>query len=168
MTDRCPWCGRVGRRARNRCAAGEGGHVDNPTYQQVCTGQTGHAEVIQVEFDPTVISYSKLLEVFWTTHDPTTLNRQGPDVGTQYRSAIFYHNNRQKELAQKFKQALDKSNAFRGPIVTEITEFDSFYEAKNYHQDYFALNGRQPYCKAVIRPKVKKVKKVFQDYLKKK
>lgn len=143
-----------------------GGQLANPTYEQVCSGLTGHAEVIQVEFDPRIISFAKLLEVFWTTHDPTTLNRQGADIGTQYRSAIFYHNENQKELAAKFKTELDKSNAFRDPIVTEITEFDAFYPAKDYHQEFFALNGRHPYCKAVIRPKMKKVKKVFKDYLK--
>ena len=143
-----------------------GGHVKNPTYHAVCSGTTGHAEVIQVTFDPKVISYAELLEVFWQTHDPTTLNRQGNDAGTQYRSAIFYHNDEQRKLAEHYKQKLDASGAFRGSIVTEITAFSEFYPAEDYHQNYFQDNPRQPYCTAVIRPKVEKFKKVFQDKLK--
>jgi peptide-methionine (S)-S-oxide reductase len=143
-----------------------GGHVANPTYKQVCTGNTGHAEVIQVVYDPKKISYDELLEVFWKTHDPTTLNRQGADVGTQYRSVIFYHNNEQKEKAEKYKAELDKSGAFNNPIVTEIAPYTVFYPAENYHQDYYEQNGAEPYCNIVIRPKVEKFQKVFKDKLK--
>lgn len=143
-----------------------GGHVANPTYREVCTGNTGHAEVIQVVYDPKKITYDELLEVFWQTHDPTTLNRQGADVGTQYRSVIFYHNNEQKEKAEKYKAELDKSGAFNNPIVTEISPYTKFYAAENYHQDYYELNGDQPYCNIVIRPKVEKFQKVFKSKLK--
>lgn len=143
-----------------------GGETKNPTYEQVCSGMTGHAEVIQVAFDPKVISYPELLEVFWKTHDPTTLNRQGNDFGTQYRSAIFYHNEVQQRLAEHYKKELDDAGAFSGPIVTEITPFDVFYPAEDYHQKYFDANPRQPYCAAIIRPKVDKVRKVFADKLK--
>lgn len=143
-----------------------GGHVKNPTYEQVCTGLTGHAEVIQITYDPKVISYDELLEVFWKTHDPTTLNRQGNDVGTQYRSVIFDHNDQQRQLAEEYKRKLDASGAFRAPIVTEIARFEAFYPAEDYHQKYYELHGRQPYCQLVIRPKVAKFKKVFHDKLK--
>jgi peptide-methionine (S)-S-oxide reductase len=143
-----------------------GGRVPNPTYEQVCTGATGHAEVIQITYDPAVITYPELLEVFWKTHDPTTLNQQGPDHGTQYRSAVFYHNEEQRELAEKYKERLDQSGAFDAPIVTEITKFQKFYPAEDYHQEYFALNGRQPYCRAVVKPKVVKFRKAFKDKLK--
>ncbi|WP_205513403.1 peptide-methionine (S)-S-oxide reductase MsrA [Longitalea arenae] len=143
-----------------------GGHVDNPSYKQVCTGNTGHAEVLQIVYDPAKITYDELLEVFWQTHDPTTLNRQGNDVGTQYRSVIFYHNNEQKEKAEKYKAELDKSGAFNNPIVTEIAPFNKFYVAENYHQDYYNQNGAQPYCNIVIRPKVEKFQKVFKSKLK--
>jgi peptide-methionine (S)-S-oxide reductase len=142
-----------------------GGTVKNPTYEQVCRGTTGHAEVIQVTYDPKVITFPELLEVFWKTHDPTTLNRQGPDEGTQYRSAIFYHNPEQKELAEKYKKKLDESGAFSAPIVTEITAFSEFYPAEGYHQNYFVTNPNQPYCRAIIRPKVEKFEKVFKDKL---
>lgn len=145
-----------------------GGKVKNPTYEQVCTGLTGHAEVIQITFDPQAISYDELLEVFWQTHDPTTLNQQGADIGTQYRSAIFYHNEKQRELAEHYKQQLEKEHAFRRPIVTEITPFETFYSAEDYHQDYYNSHKSQPYCSAVIRPKVSKVQKVFRDKLKQK
>ncbi len=138
-----------------------GGAIDNPTYKQVCTGTTGHAEVIQVVYDPTKISYPELLEVFWSTHDPTTLNRQGADVGTQYRSAIFYHTEKQKQMAEKYKEELETAKAFDRPIVTEITPFVKFYKAEDYHQNYYKENGSQPYCQMVIRPKVEKFKKVF-------
>ena len=138
----------------------------NPTYEDVCSGTTGHAEVIQVTYDPKIISYPELLEVFWQTHDPTTLNRQGNDVGTQYRSAIFYHDDEQRKLAEHYKQELDKSGAFRGPIVTEITAFTEFYPGERYHQNYFNLNGGQPYCAMIIKPKVEKFEKVFHDKLK--
>lgn len=144
-----------------------GGHVDKPTYKEVCNGTTGHAEVIQVVYDPKKITYDELLEVFWQTHDPTTLNRQGNDVGPQYRSVIFFHNNEQKEKAEKYKAELDKSGAFGNPIVTEIAPFSKFYAAENYHQDYFNQNGSQPYCNFVIRPKVEKFQKVFKGKLKK-
>lgn len=143
-----------------------GGTKINPTYKEVCTGETGHAEVIQVTFDPTVISFKELLEVFWKTHDPTTLNRQGEDVGTQYRSAIFYHNEVQKKLAEEYKSKLEESKVFKNPIVTEITKFSKFYPAENYHQDYYEQNKTQPYCSFVITPKVEKFKKVFESKLK--
>jgi peptide-methionine (S)-S-oxide reductase len=143
-----------------------GGHLRNPTYQQVCTGLTGHAEVTQVTYDPNEISYAELLEVFWKTHDPTTPNRQGNDVGPQYRSAIFYHNDEQRKLAEHYRLELDKSGAFRAPIVTEIVPFREFFPAEDYHQNYFQLNPRQSYCQRVIRPKVEKFQKVFKDKLK--
>ncbi|MGL1889748.1 MAG: peptide-methionine (S)-S-oxide reductase MsrA [Reichenbachiella sp.] len=143
-----------------------GGEVDNPTYKEVCNGTTGHAEVLQITYDPSVISFTELLEVFWKTHDPTTLNRQGNDTGTQYRSVIYYHNEEQKELSVKYKQKLDESGAFQDPIVTEITAFDKFYLAESYHQNYYNLNGSQPYCNFVIQPKVEKFRKVFADKLK--
>ena len=143
-----------------------GGKTKNPTYQEVCTGETGHAEVIQIKFDPKVISFRELLEVFWETHDPTTLNRQGADVGTQYRSAVFYHSPEQKEAAEKYKAELNKELVFKVPIVTEITAFDKFYKAENYHQDYFANNRAQGYCQFVIVPKIDKFRKIFKDKLK--
>ena len=142
-----------------------GGNVKNPTYDAVCSGTTGHAEVIQVKFNPEIISFTELLEVFWQTHDPTTLNRQGADVGTQYRSVIFYHNPEQKELAEKFKQKLNAAGIYSNPIVTEITEFDTFYKAEEYHQEYYNNNKSQPYCNFVITPKLEKFKKVFKDKL---
>jgi peptide-methionine (S)-S-oxide reductase len=143
-----------------------GGHVKNPSYKEVCNGTTGHAEVCQLSFDPNEVSYDELLEIFWQTHDPTTLNRQGNDVGTQYRSVVFYHNETQKELAQKYKLELDKAGIYNDPIVTEIAPFDKMYVAENYHQNYFNENGSQPYCSFVIQPKVDKFKKVFKDKLK--
>ncbi|MFD2246748.1 peptide-methionine (S)-S-oxide reductase MsrA [Pontibacter ruber] len=143
-----------------------GGHVDNPTYKQVCSGTTGHAEVLQITYNPDVISYEQLLQVFWETHDPTTLNRQGNDVGTQYRSVIFYHNEQQRQLAEKYKQELDASGAFDAPIVTAIEPYSNYYPAENYHQNYFINNGSQPYCAFVVRPKVDKFRKVFKDKLK--
>lgn len=143
-----------------------GGHVKNPSYKEVCAGTTGHAEVLQIVYDPAVVSFKDLLEVFWKTHDPTTLNRQGNDIGTQYRSVVFYHNDEQKLLAEKYKAELDASGAFSKPIVTEITSFTEFYRAENYHQDYYSLNGTEPYCTYVIQPKVEKFKAVFKDKLK--
>ncbi|HLY71547.1 MAG TPA: peptide-methionine (S)-S-oxide reductase MsrA [Puia sp.] len=143
-----------------------GGSVRNPTYEQVCGGNTGHAECLQIIYDPKLISYDELLEVFWESHDPTTLNRQGNDVGTQYRSAIFYHDDFQKQKAELYKQKLNESKAYDKPIVTEITKFSEFYPAENYHQDYYRLHGSQPYCSLVIRPKVEKFEKVFKDKLK--
>jgi peptide-methionine (S)-S-oxide reductase len=143
-----------------------GGKVVNPTYEQVCTGSTGHAEVIQVTYDPKVIKFSDLLAVFWQTHDPSTLNRQGADSGTQYRSAIFYHTDEQKKEAEFYKKKLDESGAFRSPIVTEITKFEKFYPAEDYHQEYYAANPEAGYCRMVIQPKVEKFKKAFADKLK--
>jgi peptide-methionine (S)-S-oxide reductase len=134
-----------------------GGQTANPTYKDICTGETGHAEVAQVEFDPAKVSFEELLKVFWKSHDPTTLNRQGADVGTQYRSVIFYHDERQQALAEKSKQAADKSGAFANPIVTEISPLTAFYPAENYHQDYFDNNPNAPYCQYVIRPKLEKL-----------
>lgn len=139
-----------------------GGKTKNPTYEDVCTGTTGHAEVIQVEFDPSVVSFAKLLEVHWKTHDPTTLNRQGYDEGTQYRSAIFYENDEQKKVAEEYKEKLNK-DVFDGKIVTEITPLDVFYPAEKYHQNYFNLNTGKGYCRAVIIPKLKKFEEVFKD-----
>jgi len=144
-----------------------GGNVENPTYKEVCEGTTGHAEVIQVVYDPSKITYDDLLKAFWQSHDPTTLNRQGNDVGPQYRSVIFYHNDEQKEKAEKYKAELDKSKAFDNPIVTEISPYSKFYVAENYHQDYYNNNGSQPYCYYVIKPKLEKFNKVFKDKLKK-
>ena len=144
-----------------------GGQTVNPTYKEVCTGETGHAECLQIIYDPERISFDELLAVFWETHDPTTLNRQGADVGTQYRSAIFYHNAEQKEKAEKYKEQLDKSGAFERPIVTEIAPFTTFYPAEDYHQQYFQNNeNSNPYCKIVIRPKLDKFRKVFAEKLK--
>ena len=144
-----------------------GGHTDNPTYREVCNGNTGHAEVIHIAYDPKKVSYVVLLEVFFKTHDPTTLNRQGNDVGTQYRSVIFYHNDGQKKAAELVIKELDASGAFDEPIVTEVTKFEKLYPAEDYHQNYYALNGMQPYCQAIVRPKVEKFRKVFKDKLKK-
>lgn len=143
-----------------------GGHVTDPTYKDVCSGNTGHAEVARIAFDPTVITLDELLEVFWQTHDPTTLNRQGADVGTQYRSAIFCHNEEQLQTATEYKKRLNEAGAFRAPIVTEVVAASAFYPAEDYHQNYFALNGEQGYCQMVIRPKVDKFRKVFADKLK--
>jgi peptide-methionine (S)-S-oxide reductase len=143
-----------------------GGLVEKPTYRQICTGTTGHAEVIQVIFEPSKISLEALLEVFWATHDPTTLNRQGADVGPQYRSAIFFHSESQQAVATRMKAELNSSGIFDSAIVTEITPFTNFYPAENYHQDYFNQNGMQPYCQFVVRPKVEKLKKYFAERLK--
>jgi peptide-methionine (S)-S-oxide reductase len=142
-----------------------GGHVDNPTYRQVCGGDTGHAEVIQIEYDPSQTSYEQLLEIFWKTHDPTTLNQQGNDYGPQYRSVIFYHNEEQKRLAEEYKRKLDQAKIWKDPIVTEISAFTNFYPAENYHQDYYNQNKSQPYCTFVIKPKIEKLEKVFREQL---
>ena len=144
-----------------------GGNVVNPSYEAVCSGKTGHAEVTQITYDPKVISFDELLEVFWKTHDPTTLNRQGNDIGTQYRSAIFYHDEEQKNLAEKYKAELDKSGAWDNPIVTEISPLKNYFPAEDYHQEYYANNPNQGYCAFVIAPKLEKFKKVFKDKLKK-
>jgi peptide-methionine (S)-S-oxide reductase len=142
-----------------------GGEVPNPTYKDVCTGLTGHAEAVEIEYDPTKVPFEKLLEVFFATHDPTTKNRQGADVGTQYRSGVFYHDDEQKRIAEEVIKRLDDSGAFPAKIVTEVTKATTFYPAEDYHQDYFANNPRQPYCQAVVAPKVDKVRKVFKDLL---
>jgi peptide-methionine (S)-S-oxide reductase len=143
-----------------------GGVVRNPSYEEVCTGKTGHAEVCQITFDPSVISYDELLETFWKTHDPTTLNRQGNDIGTQYRSVIFYHNDMQRELAEKYEDELERAKIYDKPIVTEIVPFKEFYKAENYHQNYYNQNMDKPYCSFVITPKIEKFKKVFKEKLK--
>ncbi len=143
-----------------------GGTVPNPTYEEVCMGTTGHAEVSNIIYDPSVISFDRLLEAFWKSHDPTTLNRQGNDVGPQYRSVIFYHNAQQKEKAESYKKKLDLSGAFDQPIVTAIEPLENFYPAENYHQDYYENNPDKAYCQFVIRPKLEKFKKVFKDELK--
>ena len=144
-----------------------GGHVSNPSYEAVCTGETGHAETVQVTFDPHVVSYRQLLEVFFTIHDPTSLNRQGADVGTQYRSAIFYHNPNQKAVAEGLVHELEAEKLWEKPIVTELTPFSAFYPAEDYHQEYFKRNPYQGYCMAVIAPKVTKFRKKYMDMLKK-
>ena len=144
-----------------------GGHVAHPTYEQVCTGTTGHAEVIKIGYDPQVINFEALLEVFFKTHDPTSLNRQGNDVGTQYRSAIFYRNEQEKEISAKIIEELDNSGYYSGKIVTTLEPLEAYYAAENYHQDYFRLKGDQnPYCQMVVKPKLEKFEKVFKDKIK--
>ncbi len=143
-----------------------GGHVKNPSYKEVCTGTTGHAEVVQVTFDPDVVSFSDILEVFFMTHDPTTLNRQGNDVGPQYRSVIFYHNEAQKEIAEKVIDLFEKEKVYDKPIVTQVEPFEKFYEAEDYHQNYYNRNKGQGYCQYVITPKLEKFRKIFKDQLK--
>ncbi|WP_322488607.1 peptide-methionine (S)-S-oxide reductase MsrA [Chloroflexus sp.] len=138
-----------------------GGHVPNPTYRQVCDGNTGHAEAVQIRFDPSQISYRELLEIFFSIHDPTTLNRQGADVGTQYRSAIFYHSDEQRQIAEQLVREWSEQRVFRDPIVTEIVPATTFYPAEDYHQEYFARNPYQPYCQFVVAPKVAKFHKLF-------
>ncbi len=145
-----------------------GGTVPNPTYSEVCGGTTGHAEAVQVTFDPDVISFADLLGVFWRTHDPTTLDRQGADVGTQYRSAIFYHDESQRETAERSRREADEAGLWPDPIVTEIVPFTAFYAAEGYHQDYYRLNPYQPYCRLVIDPKISKLQKEFAEKLKEK
>lgn len=140
--------------------------VADPSYEAVCTGRTGAAEAVQVTFDPSVISYDKLLEIFWHVHDPTTLNRQGNDVGTQYRSAVFYHNDEQKRIALATKEAVDRSGTYKKPVVTEISPFTNFYPAEAYHKEYYERNRYQPYCMAVIDPKVRKLLKEYRDEVK--
>jgi peptide-methionine (S)-S-oxide reductase len=144
-----------------------GGKRENPTYEQVSSGASGHAEVTRIEYDPSIISFDELLEVFWVSHDPTTLNRQGADVGTQYRSVIFYHNQKQKEIAEQYKTKLNEAGAYENTIVTEITELSAFYPAEDYHVNYYNNNKKAPYCAFVIQPKIDKVKQVFKDKLKK-
>ncbi len=142
-----------------------GGTKPNPTYKQVCTGTTGHAEVTNITYDPSVISFDELLAAFWTSHDPTQLNRQGNDVGTQYRSVIFYHNDEQRQKAEDYKRKLNEEQAYSGPVVTEIAPYQEFYKAEDYHQNYYNDNGAQPYCVFVVKPKLDKFKKVFKDKL---
>jgi peptide-methionine (S)-S-oxide reductase len=142
-----------------------GGIVENPSYEEVCTGKTGHAESIQIEFDPTVTPYEKILDVFWHTHDPTTLNRQGNDVGTQYRSAIFYHDQKQKEIAKNSKRDLEKAGVYKNPIVTEITPFKNFYVAEDYHKNYYEKHQDAPYCSFIINPKVHKLTQKYGNDL---
>ncbi len=144
-----------------------GGHVANPSYRDVCTGNTGHAEVVQIQFDPKIVYDRDLLNVYFTIHDPTTLNRQGADVGTQYRSAIFYHDDEQKKIAEEVIKDLNAKKIWDNPIVTEVTKFDEFYKAEDYHQEYFAHNPYQPYCQVVVAPKVAKFRKHFIEMLKK-
>lgn len=143
-----------------------GGHIKNPSYKEVCTGTTGHAEVTQIYFNPAIISFEDLLDVFWHTHDPTTLNRQGNDMGTQYRSVIFYHDENQKRMAEESKNRIDHSGTFKDPVVTEISPLVNFYEAEDYHQDYFNNNPNQPYCSVVISPKIKKFTAKYKERIK--
>ncbi len=143
-----------------------GGSIKNPAYREVCTGRTGHAEVVQITYDPEVVSYKEILDVFFMTHDPTTLNRQGNDVGTQYRSVIFYHNEEQKETAEELIRLFNKENTFNNPVVTEIVPFETFYKAEDYHKDYFEKNPDQPYCQFIVAPKVDKFKGMFRNKIK--
>ncbi len=143
-----------------------GGKTKNPNYRDVCSGITGHAEVIQISFDPAIISFSEILEIFWATHDPTSLNQQGADFGTQYRSVIFYHTPQQKEIAEKYKEKLNQENAFNKPVITEITAFEKFYPAEKYHQDYYANNSSKGYCQITIAPKLQKLRNKFAEKLK--
>jgi len=167
----CFWCVEAVFQQLNGVHAVEsgysGGQTRNPTYKEVCTGNTGHAEACRITYDPALISYTELLEVFWKTHDPTTLNRQGGDLGTQYRSVIFYHNDTQQSLAMEMKSKLDAAGIWKDPIVTEIVPFKEFFVAEAYHQEYYFENTSQPYCSAVITPKLEKFRKVFADKLKK-
>ena len=144
-----------------------GGHVANPTYEEVCTGTTGHVEVVQITIDPDIISYRELLEIFFAMHDPTTLNRQGGDVGTQYRSVIFYHNGEQKATAEKVIEELNKAETYDAPIVTKVEPFKAFYEAEEYHKDYFKRHPEKPYCKLVISPKIAKLRENYWNKFKK-
>ena len=144
-----------------------GGSVANPTYEEVCAGSTGHAEVVQITFNPRIITAEKLLQIFFVIHDPTTLNRQGADVGTQYRSIIFYRNQKQKDVIDKVIGELKKDKVYKNPIITEVVPFQSFYAAEDYHQDYYSQNKEQSYCRVIINPKLEKFKKTFRDNLKK-
>jgi len=166
----CFWCTEALFKRLNGVISVKSGYaasqVANPSYQQVCTGRTGAAEAVQVTFDPSVISYATLLEIFWGTHDPTTLNRQGNDTGTQYRSAVFYQSDEQKQTALAVKEAVEKSGAYKNPLVTEVSAFTNFYPAEEYHDDYYDSNRAQPYCALVIDPKVKKLLKTHSKELK--
>jgi len=143
-----------------------GGNIKNPTYKEVCSGLTGHAEGVEIVYDKTKISFAELLEVFWKTHDPTTINQQGADHGTQYRSAVFYHNEEQKAIAEEYKKELNAAQVYPNPIVTEVKPASTFYAAEDYHQDYYNANGSEPYCKFVIQPKLEKFEKIFKDKIK--
>jgi peptide-methionine (S)-S-oxide reductase len=143
-----------------------GGNIKNPSYKEVCNGNTGHAEVCQIIFDPSKITFSELLEVFWKTHDPTTLNRQGNDMGTQYRSVIFYHTTEQKLLAEQYKEQINDEKAFQNPVITEIVPFTNYYAAEEYHQNYYNLNSEEGYCKFLIQPKLEKFEKIFKNKIK--
>lgn len=166
----CFWCTETIFRRLNGVISAvsgySGGTTVNPTYKEVCTGTTGHAEVVQVTFDPAIINLVEILEVYWKMHDPTTLNRQGNDIGTQYRSVVYYHNEHQKQVAEDIKNELSEAHIWPDPIVTEITKFEVFYPAEDYHQDYFNHHGEEPYCNLVIAPKVEKFKKVFNEKMK--
>lgn len=165
----CFWCTEAVMEATHgvhSAVSGYSGGGPLPTYEAVCSGTTGHAEIVQVEYDPAEVTYAQLLEIFFRTHDPTTLNRQGADRGTQYRSVIFYHNEEQQRVAEEVKQAIDASGAYSNPIVTEVSPLTKFYAAEAHHQDYFAKNPTQGYCRAVIAPKMDKFRKVFSDRLK--
>lgn len=166
----CFWCTEAvfqGLKGVRRAVPGYmGGQTGNPTYEEVCTGATGHAEVVRIAYEPSVVSFGVLLEVFWATHDPTSPGRQGNDVGTQYRSAVFYHGEKQKALAEAGKAVLEASGAWPGPVVTEVSPATAFYPAEAGHRDYFNLHGSAPYCEAVIRPKVEGFRKAFADRLK--
>ena len=143
-----------------------GGNVPEPSYEDVCTGETGHAESIQVTFDPSLVSYADLLRIFFTTHDPTTLNRQGADVGTQYRSAVFYHNPEQERIARQVVEEFERSKVWKRPIVTEVAPYKTFYKAEDYHQEYYTRNSRQPNCRVVIEPKIAKLREHYRERLK--
>jgi len=170
LADGCFWCTEaIFKRLKGIISVKPGyagGNIENPSYEQVCTGKTGHAEAIQIEFDSSIIPFEKILEVFWHTHDPTTLNQQGNDIGTQYRSAIFYHDEKQKEEAQISKEELVKERVYKNPIVTEIIPFTNFYEAENYHKDYYDRNKEYPYCNFVIDPKIQKLMREFSKDIK--
>ena len=167
----CFWCLEAVflelRGVENVASGYAGGVVPNPTYEQVCTGRTGHAEVVQVTFDPSVIAYRDLLEIFFTIHDPTTLNRQGADAGTQYRSAIFFHSPAQQAAAQEVIAALEAEHVWGQPIVTQLVPFETFYPAEEYHRDYYRRNPNQGYCRMVIAPKVSKLRKIYFEKLRK-
>lgn len=170
LANGCFWCTEaVFKRVRGILSVEpgySGGFVKDPSYDQVCTGETGHAEAIQIRFDPQIIPLEKLLEIFWYTHDPTTLNRQGNDIGTQYRSAIFYQTSEQKDIATSVKDNIEKKKVYSSPIITEITPFENFYPAEKYHKDYYDNNKDVPYCSYVIDPKVRKLLSNFQDNVK--
>jgi len=166
----CFWCSQaIFERVKgvvSAVAGYSGGEIPNPTYQQVLQGNTGHAEVVQVVYNPDAINFGKLLEIFWKTHNPTTLNRQGADVGTQYRSVIFYHNQQQKQLAEAYKEKLDNAGIWPDPVVTEISPYKNFYPAEKYHQEYYRKNPSAGYCQFVITPKIEKFEKIFKELVK--